>query len=371
MRASLSGLHVLLSTEAARGLWGYTLELAAGLSGRGVSTTLAVLGPAPSPEQTASAAAIAECRLVVTGLSLDPAAPDGTALREAADAIAGLAWRLQADIAHLHDPALIAGGGIPIPTVVTCHDCAATRWATLEEAPLSPDLTWQRDLAAEGLRAADLLIAPTHAFAELTAAAYGLEAPPLVVRPGRRAPGPVSPCQGLPLVLTSGRLWDRGRNLTALDRVAEGLPVPVQAAGSIESPEGERVALQSVQALGPIPAADLAARLAARPIFASLSRYEPFGLGVLEAAQAGCALVLSDIPTFRELWEEAAILVPPDDAAAAERAITGLLADRDRRRRFGEAARARSEQYGREAALDAIAAVYATLSARLPTGVAA
>ena len=37
--------------------------------------------------------------------------------------------------------------------------------------------------------------------------------------------------------------------------------------------------------------------------------YEPFGLAVLEAAQAGCALVLSDIPTFRELWDGAALFV--------------------------------------------------------------
>ena len=46
------------------------------------------------------------------------------------------------------------------------------------------------------------------------------------------------------------------------------------------------------------------------PIFVSAARYEPFGLAVLEAAQAGCALVLSDIPTFRELWDGAALFVP-------------------------------------------------------------
>ncbi|HEV7439412.1 MAG TPA: glycosyltransferase family 4 protein [Methylobacterium sp.] len=371
MRASLSGLHVLLTTEAAGGLWTYALDLAAGLAERGVSTTLAVLGPDPDPDQTACAEAIAGCRLVVTGMTLDRTVPDSTALRDAADAIAALAWRLRADIAHLHDPALIAGGGIPVPTVVTCHGCLPTWWSTVEEIPLASDRAWQRDLAAEGLRAADILTAPTHAFAELTAAAYGLDAPPLVVRHGRPAAEPVPPCQGLPLVVTAGQLWDRGRNLAALDRVADALPIPVQAAGSLEGPKGERVALNSIRPLGPIPAADLAARLEGRPIFASLARYEPFGPAVLEAAQAGCALVLSDIPTFRELWEDAAILVPPDDPGAAERAITGLLADRDLRRRSGEAARARSEQYGLEAALDGIAAIYATLGARRATGVAA
>ncbi len=52
-----------------------------------------------------------------------------------------------------------------------------------------------------------------------------------------------------------------------------------------------------------------------RPIFVSTSLYEPFGLAVLEAAQAGCPLVLSDIATFRELWDGAAIFFPPGDAS--------------------------------------------------------
>ena len=33
-------------------------------------------------------------------------------------------------------------------------------------------------------------------------------------------------------------------------------------------------------------------------IFFSPALYEPFGLGVLEAAARGCALVLADIPSF-------------------------------------------------------------------------
>ena len=40
-----------------------------------------------------------------------------------------------------------------------------------------------------------------------------------------------------------------------------------------------------------------------------MARYEPFGLAVLEAAQAGMRLVLSDIPSFRELWDGAATFV--------------------------------------------------------------
>ena len=55
--------------------------------------------------------------------------------------------------------------------------------------------------------------------------------------------------------------------------------------------------------------------MARAAIFVSSSVYEPFGLAVLEAAGSGAALVLSDIPTFRELWDEAALFAPPGDAA--------------------------------------------------------
>ena len=59
-------------------------------------------------------------------------------------------------------------------------------------------------------------------------------------------------------------------------------------------------------------------------IFAAPSRYEPFGLAVVEAAISGAALVLADIPTFRELWSDAALFVSPDDSNGWSRALTEL-----------------------------------------------
>ena len=62
-------------------------------------------------------------------------------------------------------------------------------------------------------------------------------------------------------------------------------------------------------------------------IFAAPSRYEPFGLAVVEAAISGAALVLADIPTFRELWSDAALFVSPDDSGGWSRALTELAED--------------------------------------------
>ncbi len=62
-------------------------------------------------------------------------------------------------------------------------------------------------------------------------------------------------------------------------------------------------------------------------VFASCARYEPFGLAVLEAAQAGMALVLSDIPSLREIWDGAAMFADPRDAAGFAAALRVALDD--------------------------------------------
>jgi len=48
---------------------------------------------------------------------------------------------------------------------------------------------------------------------------------------------------------------------------------------------------------------------------------------VQEAALSGCALVLGDIPSLREIWEDAAVFVPPDDKNAIASAINTFIRD--------------------------------------------
>jgi glycosyltransferase involved in cell wall biosynthesis len=133
----------------------------------------------------------------------------------------------------------------------------------------------------------------------------------------------------------------------------------------MKGPNGARIALRHARALGTLGEAELSAWLARGPVFVSLARYEPFGLAVLEAAQAGCALVLSDIPSFRELWEGAAEFLPCDatDTAIAD-SIRRVLRGRERRDALRAAARKRSRRYGVEAMTEGMLRVYAQAMAR-------
>ena len=102
--------------------------------------------------------------------------------------------------------------------------------------------------------------------------------------------------------------------------------------------------------------------MARASIYALPARYEPFGLSVLEAALSGCALVLGDIPSLRENWEERALFVSPDDHVALQYAIASLIDDFEMRVRLGAAARVRGLELGLERFAEGYRRVYEGLA---------
>ena len=348
MRLPLSAPRRLFMTaDAVGGVWTYALDLARGLAGHGVRTTLAVLGPEPAPAQLVRARSVPGLNVIPTGLPLDWTAATQRVVEETSHALAGLAAREEPDLVQVNSAPLAAAGAFPAPVVIACHSCMGTWWRAVKGArPMPPDFRWRTELTARALARADALLAPSASFARLTAETYDLSPWPRVARNGR-APGPLNVTEPVPVgyVMTVGRLWDEGKNIAQLDRVAPQLGAPVIAAGPLGGPDGSVVRFQHLCTPGALAPADVAALLAERPVFVSPARYEPFGLGVLEAAQAGCAPVLADISTFRELWTGAAIFVDPDDDAALAATLRDLMYDGARRLRLGAAARERARQY--------------------------
>ncbi len=365
-----AGLRVLMTADAVGGVWSYALDLAHGLGAHGVEVVLAVLGPPPSADQEAAAAVLPGLRLLASPLPLDWLAEGPEAVEAAGHAVAHMAVEWGASLVHLNSPALAAGLRFPLPVVGVCHSCLATWWRTVRGGPMPAEFAWRSELVARGYAAVDALVAPTAAFAMATAEAHGLPGLPLTVHNGRRAMASASGDVMAAFAFTAGRLWDEGKNLPVLDRAAARLPVPVLAAGPVQGPNGARVQFRHLRALGRLSEAEIADWLRQRPVFVSAARYEPFGLAVLEAAQAGCALVLSDIPTFRELWDGAAEFVPPEDDVAIAASIRRMLHDRERRARFGVAARERARRYSAGAMAASVFEIYRRIlrDAGMPAG---
>lgn len=69
-------------------------------------------------------------------------------------------------------------------------------------------------------------------------------------------------------------------------------------------------------------------------LFVFLSRYEGFGIPMLEAFYAGLPVVASDIPVFQELYSDAAVLVNPEKIDEISLAITKVLKDKRKRERM-------------------------------------
>ena len=119
------------------------------------------------------------------------------------------------------------------------------------------------------------------------------------------------------------------------------------------------------RALGVLTPAEMAERLGASAIYAAPARYEPFGLGILEAAASGCALVLGDIPSLRENWDGAALFAPPNDAGAWRTTLSCLIACDSRRETLGTAARRRALAFSRERMATRYAELYCELLSSL------
>lgn len=336
--------RLLMTADAIGGVWRYGLDAALCLSQAGVEVTLATLGPPASAEQREEAAAVAGVRLIETGEPLDWLCASRAEARRAAEAVARLARETDADLIQMNGTALAADATFDAPVAVVHHSCLATWWANVKGGPSPADWIWRCDLMRDHLHCASSVAAPTRAFAEETAATYALRETPRVIFNGR-APGEASASEPVAALFTAGRLWDEGKNVETIERAARRLAAPVFAAGPLEGPHGARVSLQAAKALGPLSEGAMRAQLAGRPVFVSTPLYEPFGLAVLEAAQAGCALILSDIPTLRELWGGAATFVPPRADAALARAAERLLGDAEFRAAEGAAARRRASHF--------------------------
>lgn len=351
-------LHVLMTADAVGGVWTYALDLARAAAEEGVRTTLVVLGPRPAPDQQRAARAIDGLRLIVAGTPLDWTAATPETLAASARPLEWIAAQTRPDVVHLNSPALAAHARFAAPVVGICHSCLGTWWAAVRGGEPPEDFRWRMEVLARGYAACDRLAAPSHAFAQATAQVYGVR--PAVVLNGRHSSPPPArpPSERGRQVFSAGRLWDAGKNVVTLDSAAGRIDAPVMAAGPLAGPDGAQAVLDHARSLGRLDADAVAGGMGASPVFVSAALYEPFGLTALEAAQAGCALVLSDISTFRELWDGAAMFFPARDSRTLAKTVSALLADPSRMDDLGARAARRAERYGVHAMAQATIALW-------------
>ena len=347
--------RVMLTLDAVGGVWRYAVDLASALSAQDTRVLLVGLGPRPSNRREATCIG-SGAELLWTDLQLDwlctapvELAGVGRRLSEM-----GLSWG--ADLLHLHLPSQAVDVAAGMPTVVTTHSCVSTWWAAVQGTALPPERRWQHDLNAAGFERADVIMAPSLAHARAVQRAYDLDERVQVV------PNATALCNDVnaksDFILAAGRWWDEGKNGALLDLAASLSPWPIVMAGPLNGPAGAHARFSHVELPGELDSFDMASLMGRAAVFAAPSRYEPFGLAVLEAASRGAALVLSDIPTFRELWSDAALFASPDRPQDFAAIFTRLANNPSLRHQMSECARARAQCFTSNRQLEGVHQAY-------------
>jgi glycogen synthase len=135
-----------------------------------------------------------------------------------------------------------------------------------------------------------------------------------------------------------GRLWDEAKGLTTLLAVKSPVPILVAGDSAHREPAGTDVSF-----VGALATNEVLELFSQSSLYIASSLYEPFGLAPLEAALCGCAVVARDIPSFREVWGDAAIYfrekkdleaVLADLASRPDRLAQARMAATDRAKRY-------------------------------------
>jgi glycogen synthase len=330
-------MHILITADTVGGVWTYARELVTGLVGRGVRVTLVSFGDIPSLSQTNWMHLLrigndAPLDYRPTAFKLEWMRDSAADMEASADYLRRLISETKPDLLHFNQ---FYYGGLEcdLPRLLVAHSDVVSWWNAVhgQEPPPSSWLSWYRDSVSRGLEKATAVIAPSRWMMDQVECHYLKPRHGSVIYNGR-SPGLFNPNMAKEdRIVTVGRLWDRGKNAGLL--LETPMPAPVAIVGARHEPgtrsslfpvedAGANVDLQSQQ-----DESQLVQTLGRASIYAAVSQYEPFGLAPLEAALSRCAIVASDIPALRELWDGAAVFFRGNDAQDLRQTMEMLVRD--------------------------------------------
>jgi len=339
-------MRILMTADTVGGVWTYALELTRALEPYGVEVLLATMGPSLNTSQQDDARSLSNLSLFKSNYKLEWMPECWPDVKRAGDWLLHLENRLQPDLIHLNG---YAHANLPWknPTLVAGHSCVFSWWQAVKGD--TPPEEWQRYKieVQNGLHAADVVVTPSAAMLQALETHYGVIGNARVIHNGRH-PEHFKPRVKRNFILSAGRLWDEAKNIDRVAEIASELPWPVAVAGNFQHP-GEAARNESLAKqcrwLGSLPESQLRRWLGAAPIYALPALYEPFGYTPLEAALSGCALVLGDIESLREIWNDAAVFVEPNDSKALKHALLALIDDSQRRKEMARRAHGRALEF--------------------------
>jgi glycosyltransferase involved in cell wall biosynthesis len=212
----------------------------------------------------------------------------------------------------------------PCAAVVTVHDLSFERDPTVMSA--KDRLVFRTVVPRAARRAARVLTVSERTRRDLVEL-YGIPEERIVVTPNGVDPAFRPDGSGGDYLLFVGAIQERKNPLAALRAADEaGLPLVVVGPAKDEVLAGE-LARRGASLRGWVEKEELAALYRGAAALVLPTRYEGFGLPVLEAMASGTPVVATPDPALREVAGEAAVFAEP---AGLGQAVATALADRDR-----------------------------------------
>ncbi len=333
-------MHALITADAMGGVWTYVRELVTGLSRRGVRVTLVSFGEIPTAAQTAWMESLENVDFRPTAFRLEWMQDVVTDFDASSEYLASIVREVKPDILHLNQYCY-GDLQVDIPIVVVAHSDVVSWWVGVHGHQPQPNdwIDWYRIVVTRGIEGADFVVAPSTWMMEALGSYYARPERASVIYNGRNHQlfNPLVTKQRF--ALSVGRLWDKGKQLSLFRGLQS--PIPVYVAGSDDHPDGSSSSSirnfgDAIKFKGVQNEAQLCKLYSRASIYAAVSRYEPFGLALLEAAFSRCAIVANDIPSFREIWGDSICYFRTNDPQDLEQKIEWLASDEAARRQFGQ-----------------------------------
>ncbi len=368
-------MHILVTADTVGGVWQYTRELVMGLIARGEKVTLVSFGEIPTEQQVAWMEGLTALDFRPTAFKLEWMQESEEDLHASAEYLKGIIAEVKPDLLHFSQY-FYGSLECDLPRIVVAHSDVVSWWMAVHGTG-PKDGQWIRQYrmsVSRGLAGANAVVAPSQWMLDQVRKHYLAPKMGSVIYNGR-SPQLFNPHLSKDdFAVSVGRIWDFGKNAALLTRVAS--PVPVHLAGSTQNPDTVVTSAGTVQSStsrllfkGVLTEVQLQHLYARAAMYLATSRYEPFGLAPVEAALSRCAIVASDIPSFREIWGKAAFYFQNNSAQDLERALRELHRDPELRATYAKMAYDRARQrFTSDRMVDDYVGLYRTM---VPMGVSA
>jgi glycogen(starch) synthase len=337
-------LKVLMTADTVGGVWTYTIDLCKALAGYNVHFHLVTLGARMQEWQQKEVGELRNVTVYETDFQLEWMEDPWEDISNSEAYLLSLQKALKADIIHLNG--YVYGSlNWEAPVLIVAHSDVYSWWRAVKKQNPPAECNTYFTKVRNGLLYANHIVAPSQAMMSEINLVYGLQKNHSIIY-NSRSSAHLYAAEKDGTVMCMGRIWDEAKNVQLLMQASPKLDNQVKIAGDNHFQHHTLDFSESnVRNLGKLSSLQIAKELSTASIYALPAKYEPFGLSVLEAALSGCALVLGDIPSLREIWQDHAIFVNTDDADELAGAINFLINDQNELERMALKAQNRAKQF--------------------------